>query len=211
MKKIKLTVIFFIVVQLIYGYTRLVHMDKEVMNAKIIGEIVIRGYTSRLDTFAKQQPVTIEKVIDEMSYVFIDHPDSVINYKTPNTPWINVAAYYHVRTKSDSGFTIGEGHWPAVGDTVLMIADSSGTISLFAEITNKNEYVFWSPYHTSSWNTIFLFNPPFKPALKPAGFDNHYSKQQSLAKNLGYQFSCTYHCMIDKVDFWLYISKIKKQ
>lgn len=203
------------------GYTRMFFIDQELKGAKLIKEIIVLGYTSRIDTLPHQEPCGIEMVIDKMTYAFLDKPDSIFNYSPPFTGYINATPYYHIATK-DTSFrpVVPEGYWPAIGDTVLVVFNAQNCVTLFAEIidTTTTVYKFWSPYHTSSWNTIFFANAPFKPH-KPTdtnSFSSSFSSKiwqslQEQAKSQGYEFASNYHCLIDKKDFWKYLENIKKE
>jgi hypothetical protein len=194
-----------------HAYTRQIYLDQELKRAKTIIEIIIRGYTSRMDTFTYQSPISIEKVIDKMMYSLAYNPYSTLIYKTPNTPWINAATYYDVLKHPDTvKRKVNEGYWPAIGDTVLVVIDSTNTISIFAEITKQKEYKFWSPYHTSSWNTIFLSHAPFKP-VPSASFDKKaFDRLQESAKDFWkVEFASSFYCLIDKLEFWTYLQKLR--
>ncbi|MFY7734357.1 MAG: hypothetical protein ACOVSR_12800 [Bacteroidia bacterium] len=194
-----------------YAYTRQIYLDQELKRGKTIKEIIIRGYTSRMDTFTQQSPITIEKVIDKMMYSLVSNPSSTLIYKTPNTPWINAAAYYDVLKRPDTiKRKVNEGYWPAIGDTVLVVIDSTNRISIFAEITKQKEYKFWSPYHTTSWNTIFLSHAPFKPVPSASHSKENYDRLQESAKELWrVEFASSFYCLIDKIEFWTYLQKLK--
>ena len=218
MMKIILTFLILILFQSIsFGYTRDIRLDKELKEATLIKEIVIINYTSRIDTLPYQEPVGISKVIDKMIYIYLDNPDSILTYSPPYTGLVNATPYFDI-AKNDSSFNpkVSEGYWPPIGDTVLVVFNTEKKITLFAELikTNKIEYKFWSPYHTSSWNTIFYFNAPFKP-IKPTNPKSFYSKiwnnLQERAKRQGYQFASQFHSIIDKKEFWIYIDNIKKE
>ena len=212
------TILFIILLQsLTYGYTRMFYMDQELKSASLIKEIIVLGYTSRIDTLPYQEPIGIEKVIDKMTYCFVDNPDSILTYSPPYTGYVNSTPYYHIATK-DTSFRplVPEGYWPAINDTVLIVFNFENHVTLFAELLDSNEtcYKFWSPYHTSSWNTIFFINSPFKPNkptdTKSFGFKiwNHL---QNKAKSIGYEFASQYHCLIVKKEFWEYLEEIKKE
>lgn len=194
-----------------YAYTRQIYLDYELKKAKTIKEIIIRGYTSRMDTFTQQSPISIQKVIDKMMYSLASKPHSTLIYKTPNTPWMNAAAYYDVLKRPDIiKRKINEGYWPAIGDTVLVVIDSTDRISIFAEITKQKEYKFWSPYHTTSWNTIFLSHTPFKPVPSASHNKKNYDILQESAKELWrVEFASSFYCLIDKQKFWTYLQKLR--
>lgn len=200
-----------------FGYTRMFYMDQELKNASLVKEIIILGYTSRIDTLPYQEPVGIKKVIDKMTYCYVDKPDSILTYSPPYSGYVNSTPYYHIATK-DTSFhpLVPEGYWPAINDTVLVVFNTDNYVTLFAEIidSTENQYKFWSPYHTSSWNTIFFANSPFKPdkPTDPKSFGSKiWNHLQDKAKSNGYEFASQFHCLVDKKEFWKYLEKIKKE
>jgi hypothetical protein len=204
-----------------FGYTRMLYMDQELKGAKLVKEIIVLGYTSRIDTFPNQEPIGINKVIDIMTYAFLDNTDSILTYRPPYTGFVNSTPYFHIATKDTSFHPIvPEGYWPAIGDTVLVVFNSENYVSLFAHIidTTITHYKFWSPYHTSSWNTIFFANTPFKPyiptdtkSLNSIVSSKYGGRLQEMAKSRGYEFASHFHCIIDKNDLWTYLEKIEKE
>jgi len=200
-----------------FGYTRMLYMDQELKNASLIKEIIVLGYTSRMDTLQYQEPVGIERVIDQMTYCFVDKPDSILTYSPLYSSHVNLAPYYYIASK-DTSFhpIIPEGYWPAINDTVLVVFNADNDVTLFAEIIdiNQNHYKFWSPYITSSWNTIFFASSPFTP-YKPSTARSHGSKfwdhLQDRAKSSGYDFANQYHCLIAKNEFWDYLENVKNE
>lgn len=101
---------------------------------------------------------------------------------------------------------LAQGFWPAINDTVLLVKSKNNSINLFADI-DKEDYVFWSPYHNSSWNTIFFANRPFfQDTIKVKDYSSNRSEKynQSLqqnAKRKGYEFASNYFIRIKKTDF----------
>lgn len=50
------------------------YMDQELKSASLIKEIIVLGYTSRIDTLPYQEPIGIEKVIDKRPTVLLIIP-----------------------------------------------------------------------------------------------------------------------------------------
>ncbi len=197
-----------------FSFTRVFFMDKELKNASLIKEIIIHGYTSRIDTLPNQEPIGIEKVINEMTFSVVDKPDILLKYKPPYTGSVNQTAYYDIKQKDNYKSMIPpEGYWPSIGDTVLVVFDSSNHVILFAEIIDTSttvEYQFWSPYHTSSWNTQFFISSPFRP-VKTNDTGKIWEHLQEMAKERGYEFASQFYCSINKNDLWQYLDEIRKK
>lgn len=215
MTRVILPILLTIIIQsMSFGFTRKLYMDRELKNASLVKEIIVIGYNSRIDTLPYQEPIGIEKVIDKMIYSYIDKPDSILEYFPPFTGSVNFTPYYDIATK-DTSFhpNVPEGYWPAIGDTVLVVFNSEKNITLFAEIVDSTEafYRFWSPFHTSSWSTIFLINSPFKPDKSVTKMYDDVDYLQIIAKRYGYELATKYHCIINKDEFWRYLENIRKE
>lgn len=219
MKRLSLTWILLLTFQNInfdFGYTRTIYIDKELKSASLIKEIIIGNYTSRIDTIPKDSTILTIKLIDKMTYSFLDNPDSNLTYTTAPFDNILKASLYKIADKNISNSRLIHGFWPAIGDTVLVIFNTEKHISLFAQILQSNtSYRFWSPfYNTSGLGTIFYANFPFEP-FKPTDNKSYgwnkktYAQLQKYAKEEEYDFACQYHCMISKNEFWKYLEKIK--
>lgn len=194
------------------AYTRFINLDDELKKASLIKEVVIVSYTSRMDSMTFQEPKGYEKVIDKVKYYYVNNPDSIITYQTVKTGMVNNTVYFDLRKKekpNDSIPKIDQGYWPNPNDTVLVVFNEFGYISLFADIIKDSIYEFWSPYHNSSWNTTFWINKPFAPDSTATWNKNLYKHLQERAKKDNYDFGSQYHVTIDKVKFWLYLAELK--
>jgi len=210
--------VYFIIIVFYSGtlsaWTRFINLDQELKKASLIKEIVIVSYTSRMDSMTFQEPKGYEKVIDKVKYFYVANPDSIITYHTVKTGMVNSTVYYDLRkpdNPNDPKPKIDQGYWPNPGDTVLVVFDEFGYISLFADIIKDNNYEFWSPYHNSSWNTTFYINKPFVPDSNAVWNKRVYDHMQERAKKENFDFSSMYHVTIDIDDFWEYLSKLKSE
>ena len=220
MRAILLTILLTVITTSVFGYTRWVYIDQELKNASLIKEIVIVDYSSKYDTSKYQDQETVRKFISEMTYHFIGEPDSTYKYSPPLTGVLFSNPYYDISTK-DSSYNrrVSEGYWPAIGDTVLVVFNKTNAITLFAEVigAKHKKYKFWSPYHTSSWNTFFYANEPFQ-AYIPSEAEPYYSYNLKIqeaikrdAERQGYEFSSQYHCLIAKNELWDYLENLRKE
>jgi hypothetical protein len=110
---------------------RFIDIEKELNKAPIVTEAVINSYT---DTTVAYTPLT-----DNFS-------PGALKFKKS----------YPMPKEANQLLT---GCSPAVGDTVLIVSDTTGRVSLFAEII-KDDYRFWSPYFTGSV-AYFEYKAPF--------------------------------------------------
>lgn len=101
----------------------------------------------------KRAPIVTEAVI-------ASYGDSTVNY-TPLTDSFSPGALRMRKTFAmpKEANQLLTGCSPEVGDTVLIVSDTTGRVSLFAEII-KDEYRFWSPYFTGSV-AFFEYKAPF--------------------------------------------------
>ncbi len=221
MHKTVLILYFFLFAHIAFAGHRPVYLDKELKKAKLITEIIIIEYTFGIDTLYHYdykidslgtKTFYTEEVIRTLKYVTLNNPDSLIeiNINTPPesigfTLWSDIAT---VNNKDSLYRNQKEGLWPVVGDTVLVVIDTNSTVSLFAEIKNK-EYVFWSPYRTSGWITIFYASSPFKLDTSLIFNRSMFDSMQDKAKKNGYEFASFYRCKIDTESFWNEYDKIQ--
>ncbi|UPT67574.1 MAG: hypothetical protein M0D57_02555 [Sphingobacteriales bacterium JAD_PAG50586_3] len=110
---------------------RFIDIEKELNRAPIVAEVVIASYG-----------------------------DSTVNY-TPLTDSFSPGALRMRKTFAmpKEANQLLTGCSPNVGDTVLIVSDTTGRVTLFAEII-KDEYRFWSPYFTGSV-AFFEYKAPF--------------------------------------------------
>lgn len=111
--------------------SRFIDIETELKRAPIVTEVVITAYT---DSTVLYNPTT-----DKFS------PGALKFQKS------------YPKAKGDNPLLTGSS--PAIGDTVLIVSDATGSVSLFAEII-KDDYRFWSPYFTGSV-AYFKYRPPF--------------------------------------------------
>lgn len=110
---------------------RFIDIEKELEQAPIVTEVVITAYT---DSTVAYTPVAA---------LF-----------SPGT--LRFKKSYPMPKEPNQLLT---GCSPALGDTVLIVSDTTGRVSLFAEII-KDDYRFWSPYFTGSV-AYFEYKAPF--------------------------------------------------
>ena len=114
-------------------------MEDEIAGSTFKEVVVVRGYSAK-GNLLFQLPGEKEKT------------DSAKTGLKPEALQTNIPA------DQNSNLT---GFWPAAGDTVLMVLDSSSRVSLFARSSGEY-YRFWSPFMTMS-TAIFQYKPPFLP------------------------------------------------
>lgn len=111
--------------------SRYVDIERELKRAPIVTEVVITSYT---DSTVLYNP-------------------TATNF-SPGT--LKFQKLYPMPKVANQLLT---GCSPTVGDTVLIVSDTTGSVTLFAEII-KDEYRFWSPYFTGSV-AYFKYHAPF--------------------------------------------------
>lgn len=221
MNKTVLILSFFLFANIAFARYRPVYIDKVIKEAQQISEIIIIEYKQGIDTLkylgniddslGNKNPHTI-KVIKSIKYAHLNNPDSLIEISVTALPYGHGSVFWSdiatVNNKDSLYRNQKEGLWPVVGDTVLVVIDTNSTISLFAEIKNK-EYVFWSPYRTSGWITIFYASSPFKLDTSLIFNRSMFNSMQDKAKKNGYEFASFYRCKIDTESFWNEYDKIQ--
>lgn len=110
---------------------RFINIERELKQAPIVTEVIISSYT---DTTIVYRPLTN------------NFSAGALRFKQS----------YPMPKQANQLLT---GCSPAVGDTVLIVSDTTGRVSLFAEII-KDDYRFWSPYFTGSV-AYFEYKAPF--------------------------------------------------
>ena len=111
--------------------SRFINIEEELRQAPIVTEAVIGSYTDSTVVYA---PLTNK------------FPAGALKFRKS----------YPMPKEANQLLT---GCSPAIGDTVLIVSDSTGSVSLFAEIS-KEDYRFWSPYFTGSV-AYFEYKAPF--------------------------------------------------
>ena len=141
--------------------SKLVQVESELKNATYIGYVVIQKYEDQKIWFNELKTTQLKSVI--------------------------VTPYADNSDTEGFGYSDGfmTGYWPAIGDTILIVSDSTNRISMFAKVMEGN-YRFWSPFETGSI-AFFTFKIPFKH-LKNEKDDNPESDYKS----------CSDGCLIDK-------------
>ncbi|MBK7129039.1 MAG: hypothetical protein IPH66_06705 [Crocinitomicaceae bacterium] len=165
------------------------------------------GYYSVIDTLGTKSSNDSEarKIITEIRYVYLDKLDSIIKYY-PSKKYGTV--YLDIK-KDTATVNLKEGFWPAIGENVLTVFDSTGEISLFASFEDETNYQFWSPYHSTSWVTIFYASKPFVTDTTVQFLPQQMELDlQKKASDSGYEFASFYRCKIGKKDFWSYLSEM---
>ena len=115
----------------------------------------------------KRAPIVTEAIISSYTDSTVAYTPLTDNF-SPGT--LRFKRLYPMPTDANQLLT---GCSPTVGDTLLIVADTTGRVSLFAEI-GKTDYRFWSPYFTGSV-AHFLYTAPFtnitgrKEELRPNG------------------------------------------
>ncbi len=150
---------------------RFLNLDYELANSKFVGLVVVNNY----DSLGNIKFLSVEyKDTTTFAYVAADATD---RYLFSNPDLFLTASL------------------PSKGDTVLIVLDSLGRVSLFAKETG-NYYRFWSPWITGSL-VLFSFLPPAIPIDKK----NEIKKSSSENYN-----ECWDGCLLLKNDLRLYIS-----
>lgn len=194
-----------------FGAARMINLNQELRQAKWINEIIILSYTVKVDQVPGVEPVQTEKLIEKITYVWADRPDSVLTYYPNNQVMYGETAFY--RLISDSSVRISnfsEGYWPAVGDTILAVMNNKNQFSLFGEILTASEkhYKLWSPYRTGGLLTLFFFNNPFSSTYNGERVITN-AHLQTMARKRGYQHVSEFHCYVDKKSLDQYLKKLR--
>lgn len=173
---------------LLQAKVREVFLDRELETAGYVGEVVVVGYEV-LDSILEQHQASL---VAGMRCQTTDGTDTVLTF-IPDARYTARLLY----ADEDTAGIYDEGYWPRVNDTVLVVINNSGVISLFAEISEEG-YVFWSPYLTSSWITIFYFNAPAQPVATKGLVDDISALAEDGHAVEGYAFTSAFHCLLPK-------------
>jgi hypothetical protein len=120
-----------------------IYIEEELAHAKTIQLIKVYGYSNNVLLYGTSDSKDTLKTNSRLS----EKADLKISNKT---------------TKAEFLQNLG-GKWPAIGEEVLMVTDSSNRLNLLAFRIGK-DYRFWTPYHGPFANSIFIYPDqyPFK-------------------------------------------------
>jgi len=156
----------------VFGKPRPVFLDTQLKSAKFIGVVVIDSYDGEVNIY----------------FHSIEYPDTIAkafaNFKGPGGSIISPHA---------PGTLEMTGYWPYQKDTLLIVIDSTSSVSLFAKVLS-DRYRFWSPYFTGSIARFYFIPPAY--ALNPADERiGSFNKADAKAYH-----SCWDGCYLNKQD-----------
>lgn len=140
-----------------------------------------------LDIAKVIQTITVYNYTDSTMLYGIANSNDTLIIKSKRGKFLNLSQVKKIIIGDDSKQELG-GNWPAIGQSVLMIVDTTSSVRLFA-FRVRNDYRFWDPNSIPFANSIFFF-----PKEKP--FKQLLVCQQLVDDKNGF-WTCTDGCLVD--------------
>ena len=158
MKKHQFLIIVLLAMSLLSsGRPRHINVIKEIKTAKFIGFVEVQNYSFYKKATNEKQPndnclaminkIQVRDIINDSTFssVTLNEEGVIPSYKL-----IDYEQLYYT------------GNWPNLGDTVLIIIDSSNIVSVFG-VKYRNKFRIWSPYLTGSLAIFEIVEPLVEP------------------------------------------------